>query len=62
MKHLSALSLAFAIAASNAPASVASHAQQDAYHPTGTASAPAAKVMPGKSKPTCANQVNGPQP
>ena len=52
MKHLSALSLAFAIAASNAPASAASHAQQDAHHPTGAASAPAAKAMPGKSKPT----------
>ena len=54
MKHIASLSLALAMAASVAPAWAASHTQQDAHHPAGSASAPKAKAIPGKSNPAMA--------
>ena len=52
MKSIASLSLALAIAAaSGAPAWAASHIQQHIHHPAGSASAPKAKVVPGKSNP-----------
>ena len=54
MKHFASLPLALAIAASGASAWGASHTQQDAHHPAGSASAPKAEAMPGKSNPAMA--------
>ncbi|NMM06325.1 hypothetical protein [Polaromonas sp.] len=54
MKHIASLPLALAIAASGASAWGASHTQQDAHHPAGSASAPKAKAMPDKSNPAMA--------
>ena len=52
MKRIASLSLALGMTAvSGVPAWAASHTQQDAHHPAGSASAPKAKATPGKSNP-----------
>ena len=55
MKHIASLSLALAMTAvSSVPAWAASHIEQDAHHPAGSASVPKAKATPGKSNLTIA--------
>ena len=51
MKLISSLALAIAIAATGAQAWAANDAQHDPHHPAGSASAPKAKAIPGKSNP-----------
>ena len=54
MKLAHSLSLALAISTTGAPARSADADDHQAHHPVGTASAPAAKAMPGKTRPDMA--------
>ena len=54
MKLARSLSLALAISTMGAPAWAADADDHQAHHPAGTASAPAAKAMPGKTGPDMA--------
>ena len=54
MKLAHSLSLVLAISTMGAPAWAADADDHQAHHPAGTASAPAAKAMPGKTRPDMA--------
>ena len=58
MKLVRALSLALAIVAMGTPSWAAQHDQHKAHHPAGSASAAAAKPMPGKTTPEMARVAN----
>lgn len=54
MKLATSLALALAVASTGAPTWSATATAPDAHHPAGTTAAPAAKTMPGKSRPAMA--------
>ena len=58
MKLVRPLSLALALFAVAAPSWAAQHDQHKAHHPAGSASAAAAKPMPGKTTPEMARMAN----
>ena len=58
MKLVRPLSFALALFAAGAPSWAAQHDQYKAHHPAGSASAAAAKAMPGKTTPEMARMAN----
>lgn len=58
MKLVRPFSLALALFAAGAPSLAAQHVQHKTHHPAGSASAAAAKPMPGKTTPEMARMAN----
>ena len=58
MKLVRPLSLSLALLAVSAPSWAAQHDQHKAHHPAGSASAAAARSMPGKTTPEMARMAN----
>ena len=58
MKFVRLFSLALALSAVGAPSWATQHDQHKAHHPAGSASAPAARSMPGETTPEMARMSN----